>query len=145
MLIPHGALILVMDGGGLRLLRNRGQESSLDLHVIEERSFHNPPGRMLVSDAPGRSFESKGPTRHAYDAADHHEQREAHFAKEAVALLRDEMKANIAVVVIAPPRMLGELRAHIDRRISDRVIGEIDKDLSSYRTEEIAAYLYEAR
>jgi len=145
MLIPHGALILVMDGGRLRLLRNRGQEASLDLHVIDERSFHNPPDRMLVSDAPGRSFESRGATRHAYDAVDRHERREENFAKEAVALLRHEMKADNAVVIIAPPRTLGELRAHLDRRISDRIIGEIDKDLSSHRTEEIAAYLYGVR
>lgn len=41
MIVPHGTLVLVIDGGGMRLLRNSGREPGIRLDLLEQRTFHN--------------------------------------------------------------------------------------------------------
>jgi protein required for attachment to host cells len=145
MLLAHGTLVLVVDGGGLRLLRNSGREAAVDLELVADRTFRNPPAHMLDEDRPGRAFESSGPTRHAYEGPDHHRLREQHFAQEAGELLDASIGEGTPVIAIAPPRMLGELRAHWSARIREHLVAEIDKDLSHLSRIEIAEYLRDAR
>ena len=42
-----------------------------------------------------------------------------------------------AIVVIAPPRTLGEIRKHYGRASQARLAGEIDKDLAGHVTDDI--------
>lgn len=137
MIVPHGTLTLVIDGGGLRLLRNSDREPGIRLDLIEQRTFHNPPNRSLISDGPGRSFESASPARHAYAAPDHHRQREERFARDAVEMLREWAGRTVPVILVAPPRMLGILRARLDKGLAGDVIAEIDKDLADSSPEEL--------
>ena len=49
-MVPSEALVVVADGGGARLFRNRGDERSLSLHQVELRELMNmdddgPAGR----------------------------------------------------------------------------------------------------
>ena len=145
MIVPHGTLILVIDGGGLRLLRNNGREPTITLDLLEQRTFHNPPNRMLISDGPGRSFESSGPARHSYAVPDHHRQREEHFAEEAMEMLRERAGRTVPVILVAPPRMLGILRTRLGRDVAGDVIGEIDKDLADRSPEDSIGFLRDHR
>ncbi len=76
MLISHGAIILSVDGGRMRLLRNRGQGRSIELETICEREMHNPRTHVLSEPQPGRSFQSSGSWRSAYSTPDKHQRRE---------------------------------------------------------------------
>lgn len=142
MLVPHGALILVVDGSRMQLLRNRGKDNAPDLQIVAENAQADPPTRALVSDGPGRSFESFGSARHGYAATDHHQQREDRFGKKALALLQSDDSQDVPIILIAPPHMLGELRGARDARIGRRTIAEIDKDLTHLKAHEIAAFLH---
>jgi protein required for attachment to host cells len=141
MLIPHGTLVLVVDGGRMIVLRNRGSETAPDLDVLQENSLHNPPSRTLTTDAPGRSFASSGPGRSAYPDGDVHQRREDRFGREAVALLQSLAGDDTPMILIAPPHMLGDIRAHHDTGMQRRILAEIDKDLTHDSAAEIARFL----
>jgi len=141
-LIPHGALILVIDGSRMQLLRNHGKDHAPKLEIVADKVQTDPPTRALVSDGPGRSFESAGSTRHAYAAVDHHQQREDRFGKRALALLQSGNSKDAPIILIAPPHMLGELRSARDSQTERRTIAEIDKDLTHLQAQEIAAFLH---
>jgi len=139
MLIPHGTLVLVVDGGGLRLLRNCGTDTAPKLSLIEQQALHNPPSRAFDGGAPGRVFESAGSVRHAYPAADLHQRREDEFAETAYARLRT--LGDATAIIIAPPRMLGKLRDLYSREFRHGLVGDIDKDLTHHNAADIANFL----
>ncbi len=141
MLVPHSALILVVDGSRMQLLRNRGKDNAPELEIIGEKKQADPPTRTLASDGPGRSFESAGSTRHAYTTTDYHQQREDNFGKAALAFLQSNGSHDAPIVLIAPPHMLGELRKARNVQIERRTIAEIDKDLTHLHAQELAAFL----
>jgi protein required for attachment to host cells len=141
-LVPHGVLILVVDGSRMQLLRNRGKDNAPELEIIADKTQTDPPTRALASDGPGRSFESAGSTRHGYATTDYHQQREDRFGKKALALLQSDSNKDAPIILIAPPHMLGELRSARDAHIERRIIAEIDKDLTHLQAQEIAAFLH---
>jgi protein required for attachment to host cells len=49
-------------------------------------------------------------------------------------MLRDKALANgfDALLVVAPPRTLGELRRHYRKEVQARLLGELDKDLTGH-------------
>lgn len=129
MLIPHAALILVVDRSRASLLRNKGKLDALDLELIETRKQHLPQERALASDGPGRAFESLGPSRSAYEGTERRQQLEEKFGTEALAMADAGASDGCPLIVVAPPHMLGVLRKA--RRASPRrpIICEIGKDL----------------
>lgn len=141
MLVPHGALVLVVDGSRMQLLRNRGKDNAPKLEIIADKTQADPPTRALASDAPGRSFESAELVRHSYATTDYHQQREARFGKKALSVLQSDSDKDAPVILIAPPHMLGALRKARDAHIERRTIAEIDKDLTHLGVHEIAAFL----
>lgn len=141
MLIPQGTLILVTDGARMQLLRNCGAGADPKLEVVREKTRDTPPNRDLMSDAPGRGFASVGAQRHAYAEVDAHHQREQEFARGAVETLASAATDAAAIVLIAPPRALGELRKCMSARLRGEMLAEIGKDLAHARPDEIAAYL----
>ena len=46
-----------------------------------------------------------------------------------------------ALVVVAPPRMLAELRQAFHADVKERIVAEIDKDLTNFPVSEIEKYL----
>jgi len=138
-LVPHGAIILVADGGGMRLMRNAGSNVAPHLEVIDEHIFHNPATHADGSDRPGRAFESAGVARHAYAGSDTHQRREDAWAEQAYALLRKHREA--PAIVIAPPHILGSMRSCYSSDFRRRLIAEIDKDLAHHAPPEVARLL----
>lgn len=145
MLIPHGALLLVVDGGRMRLLRNRGVATTPELEVIEDETLSNPASHLVTRDAPGRNHESVGPVRHAYPAADPHQRREDRFAQAAMEKLKSAASKGAPVILIAAPRTLGVLRTFKDIHIEKQILAEIDKDLAHHKPTEIAMFLRDYR
>jgi protein required for attachment to host cells len=141
--IPHDAIVLVGDGRKALFLRNRGDGKFLDLRT--ERVFldDNPPTREQGTDKPGRTFSSVGHGRSAFEPTDWHDIEEHRFARAVADALetfvRDQQVK--ALVVIAPPRTLADLRHAFHDSIKSRIIAEIDKDLTKQPISEIEAHL----
>lgn len=130
--------MLVADGARMLLLRNAGDATYPELDVIVHRSIDNPPNREQMSDAPGLSFSSMGQGRSAYQEADPHQEIEDRFAAESAAALAKAVAENDGdVIVVAPPDTLGVLRRHYDRATQERLLAEIDKDLTGHPVPEI--------
>lgn len=141
--LPNNTLVLVADGRKMLLLRNHGDADQVDLRVEAHREQENPPNRDHASDAPGRSFASVGSRRSAMEETDFHQIAEDHFAAKAADLLRQRaLNGDFeTLVVVAPPRTLGELRKHYHKEVASRIIEELDKDLTDHPIGEIEAAL----
>jgi protein required for attachment to host cells len=146
MLVPHDAFVVVADGRKMLFFRNEGDAAWPNLVVERVREQDNPPDREQSSDAPGSAFSSNGSRRSAYEETDFHQLEEDRFAAATAERLRKRALANDfeKLIVVAPPRTLGELRKHYHRQVSDRLIGELDKDLTRHPVPEIEAALRDA-
>ncbi len=143
MSIPNNALILVADATSMLFLRNRGQGQQVDLvteahHHREDRKNHE-----IKSDAPGLTFQSGGYARPAFAETDFHQQDEDRYAAEAADQLRIRALAGDfdALVIIAPPKILGELRKHLHKEVEKRIVMELPKEMTNRPIPDIAAML----
>jgi len=134
MRLPHDALVLVADGRKLLFLRNHGDGEQIDLRVESHREQDNPADRDQKSDAPGTGNPSVGIARDTFEEVDFHQLAEDRFAADAAEMLRRKALGNAfdALLVVAPPRTLGELRKHYHKEVEKRLIGEVDKDLTGH-------------
>jgi protein required for attachment to host cells len=88
--------------------------------------------REIDSDRPGRSSDSTGPHRHALaPRSDPHEHEESVFLKSVADWLDEQVNAGAfeRLVVVAPPRALGDLRQAFSDRVRARIHAEVAKDL----------------
>ncbi|WP_448664274.1 host attachment family protein [Sphingomonas sp. CJ20] len=146
MQVPHDAVVVVADGRKMLWLRNEGDAAFPNLQVERKRTQDNPATGDQATDAPGRSFSSVGPGRSAYEQTDFHQLEEDRFAAETADLLRKRALANDfeSLIVVAPPRTLGELRKHYHVTVTDRLAGELSKDLTGHTLPQIEEALLKA-
>lgn len=141
--IPHDAYILVGDGRKALFLRNDGDEQFPNFKVERVLTEENPPAREQGSDRAGRAFQSGDARRSAMEQTDFHELEEARFARQVAdafaGLVRT--KNTKAIVVVAPPKTLKELRNEFHAEVKDRIIAELDKDLTKHPVYEIERLL----
>lgn len=109
---------------------------------MSKRTIRRQERREQGADSSGRAFSSLDNRRSAYGETDWHQQAEDRFAVRTAEKL-DEIVGSQAgdIVVIAPPRMLGELRRHYGRAVRDRLITEIPKDMVGHETADIGRLL----
>lgn len=143
MQLSHGTVVLVADGKKMLFLRNEGDGDHP--HLIVERAEEQVDASTADqgTDRPGRTQSSVGPGRNAYEQADFHQIDEDRFAAAAADMLKRRALAHDydALVVVAPPRTLGELRKHYHKEVADRLIGELDKDLTGHPVPDIESAL----
>jgi protein required for attachment to host cells len=137
--VHNGAWVLVGDGRRALFFVNHGDAQVLDLRVIEWRIDDNPATREQGTDAPGRAFSSTTHARSAMGNVDWHELEEERFAKAMAdrinrAAESGEMKE---IVIVAPPKTLGEIRKDLSTKAQGKVMGELDKDLTKHPLPEI--------
>ncbi len=111
-------------------------------------TMDNPAARLkpmdLVSDRPGRTFDSFGGQRHATAVEpDPREQEQIRFAKSIVDRLeRGRLEGEFdRLAVTAGPDFLGELRTHYSASLKALVSTEIDKDYTALKPAELRARL----
>ena len=102
--------------------------------------------RDLVSDRPGRAFDSFGVGRHAMEPRTPPKETESRrFAAEIASKLdaaRQEGRFD-RLGIVAAPAFLGLLREALGGAVRDLVVFEIDKDLGRLRADEIRGHLPE--
>lgn len=111
-------------------------------------TFIHPEGRLqereLVTDRPGRAFDSYSTGRHGEDPATAATTHEAeNFALELSRFLqkaRTERRYD-TLMLMAAPAFLGELRERLDVPTRDCVMLEIDKNLVQRNAAEIRGHL----
>lgn len=132
--VPHNALVLVGDGQKALFLRNKGNPSRVSLVVEEILERDNPPTRAQGSDRPGRVSASIGIARSAMEEADWHHIAKERFAAELSQALYRHAHANRfdKLVIIAPPKVLGDLRKAFHAEVTARISAEIPKELTSH-------------
>ena len=155
MRVPHNSCVLVADGRKLLFFRNEGDGDYPNLEVERKRVEDNPADRDQGTDRPGRSFVSAGSprtggavsaganNRSAFSETDFHQLQEDRFAADAAELLKERALRNDfeSLVVVAPPKTLGELRKHYHKEVEKRLSAEIAKDLTNMPVEEIEKIL----
>lgn len=144
--VPHNAFVVVADGEKMLLFRNQGDDEFPHLVVIEEDEQQSVANREQRRDAPGRSFSSVGPGRSAYKEADSRQLGEDRFAAETAAMLNRRALDNEfdTLIIVAPPRTLGELRKFYHDELQRRVRGELPKNLTNNPVNEIERILQES-
>ncbi len=146
MQVPHNSFVLVTDGEKMLFFRNEGDAEFPKLEVERKRVQDNPPDRDQKTDAPGTAFASAGTARSSMEEVDFHQQEEDRFAAETAEFLRKGALANEfeTLIIVAPPRTLGELRKHYHKEDETRLTGEIAKDLTGHPIPEIEKILIAA-
>ena len=134
--------VLVADGTRARIFIKKFK--SLNNAMGQDFVSDNLRDSEIYMDKPGRSFESANPTRHAYQPrTDWHEYQKKLFAKDLCTIL---VKANEnadfdELIIISPPKMLGDIRNFLDKQILAKVTVEIPKDISKFSEYDLLSYL----
>ena len=146
MQIPHDSVILVADGRKSLFFRNAGDEAFPNLSVVEKESHPNPAHHEQASDLAGQSMKTVDGRGGSMEEVDFHQQEEDRFAAETAAMLKERALRNEfdTLVVVAPPRTLGELRKHYHSEVEKRLVAELPKDLVNTPVAEIEKILQDA-
>ncbi len=88
-------------------------------------------------------YGTHGAPRSAVEPTDWHELEKEHFAHEIAKRINAAAEAGEMkeIVVIAPPKALGELRKLLSPKAAAMVKGELDRDLTHHPLREIEAAL----
>ena len=137
--VSHGALVLVGDGEKALFLRNKGNAQQVNLEIERVLEQDNPPTHEQGTDRPGRSAASVGVARSAVEEADWHHIAKERFASEIAKALYRYAHDNrfTKLVIVAPPKILGNFRRAFHPEVVDRIIGEIPKELTSHPVADI--------
>lgn len=150
MQVPHDTVVVVADGRKMLFLRNAGAWApnlQVEKKVIDK---HNPAHHDQATDLAGGAMGTR--TAGAQwgggnmEEVDFHQLEEDRFAAETAALLKERaLRQDFeSLIIIAPPRTLGELRKHYHKEVSDRLRAEIAKDLTGHPVSEIEQALAKA-
>lgn len=119
MLLPHGAVVALVDGEKFELFRNSGNETdpALTSLAAPDLDAHNK------SAGARRDSSTANPTGHQLE-------EDAHAAA-AVDWLNHQVQTRQIerLVVIAPPRTLGEMRRRYHKDLEAALVAELPRDL----------------
>ena len=123
---------MIADGAHAKVYQYSEEKPKLE--AVKDISFEIdlPRTHDIVTDRPGRSFESQGRTRHAKSGrSDPHRELKRNFAHKVAAALKVSLtdKRYDKLVLVAPPVTLGDLRDALTKGVQARVIAEVAQDL----------------
>jgi protein required for attachment to host cells len=140
--LAHGAFF-VGDGKKALFLINEGDEKFPNLRRLSVEEHRDPPTHEQGSDAPGRAYSSAGWGRSAVGETDWHELEKEHFAASIADRINRaaQSAAFNQLVVVAPPKILGDLRREFTKKTDAKIVAEIPKDLTHHTIAEIEGLL----
>ncbi|KKC24660.1 host attachment family protein [Sphingomonas sp. SRS2] len=169
MQVPYNAFVVIADGRKMLFLRNEGDAEHLNLQVERKEIHENPKDSDQKRDSSGQasstqsgpgapaaaqngSMHARGggaqfvPSRGSMGETDFHQLEEDRFASEIAEMLRKRALSNDfeTLIIVAPPKTLGELRKHYHKEVQHRLAGEVAKDLTGHTVAEIEQALVSA-
>ena len=143
MTLPHNTLVLVADGTKMLFLRNQGEGQQIELVTEAHHERQDRKDHELKTDGPGLTAQSGGYGRPAMEETDFHQQEEDRYAADAADQLRIRALAGDFedLVLVAPPKTLGELRKHLHKEVESRIVMELPKEMTNRPLPDIAAML----
>ena len=136
--------ILVADGARARIVENQKTDKTLKPALDHEFAAVHAPTRDLGTDRPGRRRGPGGGTGHAIDPKVNWHDFEKHLFAGAMADVlekADNKQTFDALVLVAPPKTLGELRKKLNPNVMSKVTAEIGKDLTHLSLHELGEHL----
>lgn len=139
----HHIWIVIADGVHAQFFTPDRDLTRLELDGPKEMRWATGQklARDLKSDGPGRSFSSaQNGTRHAIEPKHDYHKLEKHKFVAALANALDRAASDEAfqtLILAAPRRSLGELRAELSARVKARIAEEIAKDLANLAPHEL--------
>ncbi|PPJ41304.1 MULTISPECIES: host attachment family protein [unclassified Pseudoxanthomonas] len=123
--LPLDALVVVADGEGARVFRNRGEQGAVSLHQYDLLELMN-----MNDDGPARSMPGESTSRQLDEAT---------FAKQlANGLNEAALKQQYEhLVLVADPTTLGRVRPLLHKEATQRLLAEVGKDLTNVPLENI--------
>ncbi|MBC8338922.1 MAG: host attachment protein [Alphaproteobacteria bacterium] len=135
--------IVVADEKAVRVFQTIGFGKGFDERKGSYPAAEPVPDRELVSDKPGRAFDSRGFGRHAMEFRTSPKRtEEKKFARKIAEWLIDEDRRHHfdRLAIIAPPKLLGDLRREIPGGLNSKVFREVAKDFVNESSAKIAKH-----
>ena len=134
--------IVAADASRARVLQVAGRK-----RLVEVEDFLNPEGRLhnreINTDAKGRFAGPDRPGGHSSDdeerTVEHYNERFAKRVAEYLDRARSDQRYE-RLVLVAAPKVLGQLRKELGKEVEKLVVDELDKDLSWFNAREIERY-----
>ena len=124
---------VLADGAKARILQRKSSDPRhFEVVADEESTEAQLHGHDLVADQAGRSYESATPLRHAIEGkTDPHEAAKLRFETQIAELINRAAAQGLfdTLVLVAPPRVLGDMRQALSAQARERLILEEGKDL----------------
>jgi protein required for attachment to host cells len=122
---------VIADGGHARFVKPANDYALHTVEAVDSTTVHKRD-HDLVSDRPGRAFESGSSARHAYTPR--HDPRDLakdRFTQAVARKVNEESAADMfnELVVVAPSHVLQELTDALDQAAHAKLIGRLPRDL----------------
>lgn len=136
--------VVVAESSRARIFAVTGPRKGLE----EIAALAQPAARLkegdLVSDAPGRSFDSGGQGRHAMGNASEHKHHEAESFARSIAGQLDTARQSrefAQLILVAPPHFLGLLRRYLTPACAATIVATVNKNLVQHDLSDIRDHL----
>ncbi|EPX81431.1 hypothetical protein Salmuc_05097 [Salipiger mucosus DSM 16094] len=141
--LTNGTWVLIADGEKALFLRNDLDETNPDLNVVRIEEQENPSDYDQSANRPGRMRDTGIGQASAMDDTDWHELAKERFADEMAEILYKLAHKNAfkRIVLVAPPKVLGEMRSKLHKEVSSRVVAEVDKTLTNHPLDKVEQLL----
>ena len=136
--------ILIADGARARVVQYDGPGKGLSAAMDHDFAAPHAPSRDFGADKPGRSQGGGVGARHAVEPkVDWHTYEKHLFAAQMAEALEQahSQRAFDDLVLVAPPKTLGDLRKALDGKLKGHITGELGKDLTHLTIHELGDHL----
>jgi protein required for attachment to host cells len=137
--LPGGTLIVVTDSEKALFLVNLTDAEDPNFAVLDKDLRPNPKDSEQKSGPPGGHEDTGLKQRSSFEETDFHDLQKERFAKDLADKLYHMAHDKVfeKVVLVASPQVLGVLRDHLHKEVTDKMLGEIGKTLTGNPRHEI--------
>jgi protein required for attachment to host cells len=136
--------VMIADGAHAKMFEFTPEKPRLEIVKDIAFTIDLPATHDLVSDRPGRVFESHGYANHAKaPRSDPHRELKRGLAREVAGTLQTSLDAKRydKLILVAPPVTLGDLRQALAESVRACVTDELAKDLVKLPASELQEHL----
>jgi protein required for attachment to host cells len=141
---PQQTWVVIADGGGARIVARRPSAAAYGTVGRVPAALSHRFSHEIGSDEPGRVYESASTARHALQARHdpHRLEKEAFARRVANAINLAGGRGDFDnLILVAPPRILHDLKARLDQQTRAKLIATLAKDLTKIPDHELAEHL----